>query len=177
MSTEGGRRLHRVEPVAVSRRRFLWTAGALAALVPAVAIRLLAQDAAHGALPVLYVAVAKVPGNSFAGPSHLAHMRGAPELIARSATAADPDLARRLWTASEQLTSVRSRSRMSFSSHEAEPIALAVNMQDRTRDPAVSNLIRPERAARRSRQSAHPGRAVATSKEPTGCQERASCRQ
>jgi NAD(P)-dependent dehydrogenase (short-subunit alcohol dehydrogenase family) len=74
----------------------------------AVAIRLLAQDAEHGALPVLYAAVADVPGNSFAGPSHLAHMRGAPELIARSAAAQDPDLARRLWTASEQLTAVRS---------------------------------------------------------------------
>jgi len=74
----------------------------------AVAIRLLAQDAEHGALPVLYAAVADVPGNSFAGPSHLAHMRGAPELIARSAAAQDPDLARRLWTVSEQLTAGRS---------------------------------------------------------------------
>ena len=74
----------------------------------AVAIRLLAQDAEHGALPVLYAAVADVPGNSIAGPSHLAHMRGAPELIARSAAAQDPDLARRLWTVSEQLTAVRS---------------------------------------------------------------------
>jgi NAD(P)-dependent dehydrogenase (short-subunit alcohol dehydrogenase family) len=73
-----------------------------------IAIRLLAQDAAHGALPVLYAAVAGVPGNSFAGPSRLAHMRGAPELIARSAAAQDADLARRLWTVSEQLTGIRS---------------------------------------------------------------------
>jgi NAD(P)-dependent dehydrogenase (short-subunit alcohol dehydrogenase family) len=72
-----------------------------------VAIRLLAQDASHGALPVLYAAVADIPGNSFAGPSHFAHMRGAPELIDRSAAAQDPDLARRLWTVSEQLTGVR----------------------------------------------------------------------
>jgi NAD(P)-dependent dehydrogenase (short-subunit alcohol dehydrogenase family) len=77
-------------------------------LLWAVALRLLAQDAEHGALPVLYAAVADIPGNSFAGPSHLAHMRGAPELIGRSAAAQDPELARRLWTASEQLTSVRS---------------------------------------------------------------------
>ena len=41
-----------------------------------------------------------------AGPSHLAHMRGAPELIGRSAAAQDPDLARRLWTASGHLTGV-----------------------------------------------------------------------
>jgi len=77
-------------------------------LVWAVAIRLLAQDADHGALPVLYAAVADIPGNSFAGPSHLAHMRGAPELIGRSAAAQDPDLANRLWAVSEQLTGVRS---------------------------------------------------------------------
>ncbi|GAA5033406.1 short-chain dehydrogenase [Actinopolymorpha pittospori] len=77
-------------------------------LLWAVAIRLLAQGADHGALPVLYAAAAAdIPGNSFAGPSHFAHMRGAPELIDRSAAAQDPDLARRLWTVSEQLTGVR----------------------------------------------------------------------
>jgi NAD(P)-dependent dehydrogenase (short-subunit alcohol dehydrogenase family) len=69
--------------------------------------RLFAQDSAHGALPTLYAAVADVPGSSFAGPSHLGHMRGHPQLIPRSATAQDPDLARRLWTASEELTGVR----------------------------------------------------------------------
>jgi NAD(P)-dependent dehydrogenase (short-subunit alcohol dehydrogenase family) len=76
-------------------------------LLWAAAIRLLAQDADHGALPVLYAAVADIPGGSFAGPSHLAHMRGAPELISRSAAAQDPELARRLWTVSEQITGVR----------------------------------------------------------------------
>ena len=74
----------------------------------AVALRLLAQDAGRGALPVLFAAVADLPGNSFAGPRHLAHMRGAPGLIGRSAPAQDPDLARRLWTVSEQLTEVAS---------------------------------------------------------------------
>jgi NAD(P)-dependent dehydrogenase (short-subunit alcohol dehydrogenase family) len=72
----------------------------------AVLVPLLAQDSGHGALPVLYAAVADVPGNSFAGPRHLAHMRGGAELIARSAAAQNPDLARRLWTASEQFTGV-----------------------------------------------------------------------
>jgi NAD(P)-dependent dehydrogenase (short-subunit alcohol dehydrogenase family) len=71
-----------------------------------LAFRWLAQDADHGALPVLYAAVADIPGNSFAGPSRLFHMRGAPELIKRSATAQDPDLARRLWTLSEELTDI-----------------------------------------------------------------------
>jgi NAD(P)-dependent dehydrogenase (short-subunit alcohol dehydrogenase family) len=68
---------------------------------------LLAQSPEQGALPVLYAAVADIPGDSFAGPSHLMHMRGAPELISRSAAAQDPDLARRLWDVSEQLTGVR----------------------------------------------------------------------
>jgi NAD(P)-dependent dehydrogenase (short-subunit alcohol dehydrogenase family) len=69
--------------------------------------RLAAQSPEQGALPTLYAAVADIPGNSFAGPAHLAHMRGAPQLIERSATARDPGLARRLWAASEQLTGVQ----------------------------------------------------------------------
>jgi NAD(P)-dependent dehydrogenase (short-subunit alcohol dehydrogenase family) len=73
----------------------------------AIMIRLLAQDADLGALPTLYAAVADIPGNSFAGPRHFAHMRGAPMLIGRSATAQNADLARRLWAVSEQLTGVR----------------------------------------------------------------------
>ena len=78
----------------------------LADMAWAPALRLLAQDPDHGALPVLFAAVADVPGDSFAGPRHLAHMRGGAELISRSTTAQDPDLARRLWIASEQLTGV-----------------------------------------------------------------------
>ena len=81
-------------------------AGSRPSNLTAFAIRLLAQDADSGALPVLYAAVADIPGNSFAGPRHFAHMRGAPELIGRSATARDTDLARRLWAVSEQLTGV-----------------------------------------------------------------------
>jgi NAD(P)-dependent dehydrogenase (short-subunit alcohol dehydrogenase family) len=69
--------------------------------------RLAAQTPERGALPTLYAAIADIPGDSFAGPSHLGHMRGAPQLIARSAAAKDPELARRLWSASEQLTGVR----------------------------------------------------------------------
>ena len=74
----------------------------------ALALRLLAQDPDHGALPVLYAAEADLPGNSFTGPRHLAHMRGGAEPIKRSAAAQDPHLAQRLWTVSEQLTSARS---------------------------------------------------------------------
>jgi hypothetical protein len=73
-----------------------------------ILLALAGQNPEQGALPSLYAAVTDLPGNSFAGPNHLAHMRGTPELIARSTTAQDPDVARRLWTASEQLTGVRS---------------------------------------------------------------------
>jgi NAD(P)-dependent dehydrogenase (short-subunit alcohol dehydrogenase family) len=69
-------------------------------------VRLLAQSPAQGALPILYAAVADLPGDSFTGPSHLLHMRGAPELIGRSKPARDPELAARLWTVSEKLTGV-----------------------------------------------------------------------
>ena len=74
--------------------------------VARTAVRLLAQNADEGALPVLYAAVADIPGNSFAGPRHLAHMRGGAELINRSATAKDAGLARRLWDISAKLTGV-----------------------------------------------------------------------
>jgi NAD(P)-dependent dehydrogenase (short-subunit alcohol dehydrogenase family) len=69
-------------------------------------IRVAAQNPAAGALPVLYAAVGDLPGGSFTGPEHLMHMRGGAELIKRSRTAEDTELARRLWTASEQLTGV-----------------------------------------------------------------------
>jgi hypothetical protein len=50
--------------------------------------------------------VRKIKSSQPNGRWRLSH--GAPELIGRSAAAQDPDLARRLWTASEQLTGVRS---------------------------------------------------------------------
>jgi NAD(P)-dependent dehydrogenase (short-subunit alcohol dehydrogenase family) len=75
--------------------------------VAKIMVRLLAQGPAPGALPVLYAAVADLPGDSFTGPCHLMHMRGAPELIKRSTRASDPELARRLWSLSEGLTGTR----------------------------------------------------------------------
>jgi NAD(P)-dependent dehydrogenase (short-subunit alcohol dehydrogenase family) len=70
--------------------------------------RLIAQDAAGGALPTLYAAVADIPGGSFAGPSGPfgLGLRGAPRLVGRSAAASDEEAARRLWTVSETLTGV-----------------------------------------------------------------------
>jgi NAD(P)-dependent dehydrogenase (short-subunit alcohol dehydrogenase family) len=68
--------------------------------------RLLAQDAAGGALPTLYAATADLPGNAYAGPSKLGGLRGAPAPCTRSAAAKDPEVARRLWQVSEELTGV-----------------------------------------------------------------------
>ena len=53
--------------------------------------QLLAQDAASGALPTLYAAVADIPGDSFAGPSGPfgLGLRGAPRLVHRSAASRD----------------------------------------------------------------------------------------
>ena len=69
--------------------------------------RLLAQDARGGALPTLYVATAAVAGNTFAGPSGFAGLRGAPAPCSRSKAASDQGTARRLWDISEQMTGVR----------------------------------------------------------------------
>ena len=68
--------------------------------------RLIAQDAASGALPTLYAAVADLPGNTFAGPSGFAEMRGAPAPCPRSEAASDAAVARRLWQVSETLAGV-----------------------------------------------------------------------
>lgn len=61
------------------------------------------QDADAGALPTLYAASEDVPGDTFVGPQHLLHMRGGAQVIGRSRTARDADLARRLWEVSAEL--------------------------------------------------------------------------
>lgn len=68
---------------------------------------LLAQSAAMGALPTLFAATAPgLPGDSFVGPNGFMELRGYPQLVGRSARAADLADAAALWTASEQLTGV-----------------------------------------------------------------------
>ncbi|MXM68516.1 SDR family NAD(P)-dependent oxidoreductase [Streptomyces sp. HUCO-GS316] len=64
----------------------------------------LAQDDKAGALPTLYAATQDLPGASYVGPDGLGEMRGAPTLVGRTPAASDPAAARRLWTASEELT-------------------------------------------------------------------------
>jgi NAD(P)-dependent dehydrogenase (short-subunit alcohol dehydrogenase family) len=81
--------------------------------------RLIAQDENGGAEPTLYAALAEIPGNSFAAPGGFMEQRGAPKLVARTTAAMDPDVARRLWDVSEQLTGV------SYSLGAAAPVAAA----------------------------------------------------
>ena len=76
-------------------------------LLAAIGNRTVAQDEEGGAMPTIYAAVAKIPGNSFAGPGGFMEMRGKPKLVDRSDAAKDTTVARRLWDVSEQLTGVR----------------------------------------------------------------------
>jgi len=69
----------------------------------ALATPLLAHGPEGGSLPTLLAAAGDIPGNSYAGPSRFG-VRGPATLLERSAAAKDPQLARRLWTASEELT-------------------------------------------------------------------------
>ncbi|MFE5895476.1 oxidoreductase [Streptomyces sp. NPDC002285] len=70
--------------------------------------RVFAQDDKAGALPTLYAATQDLPGASYVGPDGLGEMRGAPTLVGRTTAASDAEVARRLWTVSEELTGVSS---------------------------------------------------------------------
>jgi len=67
---------------------------------------LLSQDAAQGALPILYAAVEDLPGGSYVGPTSLNEMHGSPGLASRSSRATDEKLAAQLWQQSERLTGI-----------------------------------------------------------------------
>jgi NAD(P)-dependent dehydrogenase (short-subunit alcohol dehydrogenase family) len=66
--------------------------------------RLFATSAAQGAQPTLFAATADIPGGSYVGPGGRLEMRGTPTLVGRTVAASDPEMARKLWTASAELT-------------------------------------------------------------------------
>jgi NAD(P)-dependent dehydrogenase (short-subunit alcohol dehydrogenase family) len=68
--------------------------------------RLFAQSDERGALATLAAATRDLPGGSYLGPDGFQEMRGYPTLVGRTASAADPELARRLWEESARLTGV-----------------------------------------------------------------------
>ena len=72
----------------------------------AVGNLVLGTSADQGAVPTLVAATADIPGGSYVGPSGPFELRGRPALVGRTAAASDPDLARRLWKASAELTGV-----------------------------------------------------------------------
>jgi NAD(P)-dependent dehydrogenase (short-subunit alcohol dehydrogenase family) len=75
---------------------------AVAALGP-----VLFQSPAMGALPTLRAATdPDVEGGQYYGPDGFAEQRGHPKLVSSSAQSHDEELQRRLWTVSEELTSV-----------------------------------------------------------------------
>ena len=68
---------------------------------------LLAQSAEAGALPQLYAATAPdVEGGEFFGPDGFREARGHPKRVNATSRARDPELGRRLWEVSEELTGV-----------------------------------------------------------------------
>lgn len=71
-----------------------------------VATRLLAQSQEMGSLPTVYAATQDLPGGSYAGPGGRSEARGNPTLVGRTPEASDPDVAGKLWQASEDLTGV-----------------------------------------------------------------------
>jgi NAD(P)-dependent dehydrogenase (short-subunit alcohol dehydrogenase family) len=73
----------------------------------AVGNKLVAQSEEMGALPTLYATSQDIPGNSYVGPDGFMEQRGHPKLVGRNAAAQDADVAKRLWTLSEELTGVR----------------------------------------------------------------------
>jgi len=66
---------------------------------------LVAQSAERGAWPLLYAATAPdIDGGEYVGPGGLANMRGYPTVQSSSERSRDRDVARRLWSVSEDLT-------------------------------------------------------------------------
>jgi NAD(P)-dependent dehydrogenase (short-subunit alcohol dehydrogenase family) len=65
---------------------------------------LVAQSDSQGALPTLAAATRDLPGGSYLGPDGFQEMRGYPTLVGRTPEASDPELAKRVWKASAELT-------------------------------------------------------------------------
>ena len=74
--------------------------------VMGVANRLFAQTDEAGARPTLFAASQDLPGASYVGPDGFAEQRGYPTLVGRTAAASDVEMAKQLWTLSEELTGV-----------------------------------------------------------------------
>ncbi len=75
--------------------------------VMAVGNRLIAQNAAAGALPTLYAAtVPDAPGGAYYGPSGPGELRGYPKRVGSSKASKDREVAAKLWAQAAELTGV-----------------------------------------------------------------------
>jgi NAD(P)-dependent dehydrogenase (short-subunit alcohol dehydrogenase family) len=72
----------------------------------AIGNRLFAQTDEAGARPTLFAATQDLPGASYVGPDGRGEQRGFPTLVGRTAAASDVEMAKRLWTLSEELTGI-----------------------------------------------------------------------
>ena len=72
----------------------------------AIGNRLFAQTDEVGARPILFAATQDLPGASYVGPDGLREQRSYPTLVGRSAAASDVEMAKRLWTLSEEFTGI-----------------------------------------------------------------------
>jgi len=103
------RRLPAGTTIAVAAHPGLAGTGLTRNTPPAAAVlaRLLSQNAAMGALPILRAAAGPgVAGGQYYGPRGLFGTRGYPTLAKSSRQSHDTAIQRRLWTVSEQLTGV-----------------------------------------------------------------------
>jgi NAD(P)-dependent dehydrogenase (short-subunit alcohol dehydrogenase family) len=82
------------------------TGNQIADRVVLLANKIVAQSEEKGALPILFAATQDLPGATYVGPDGRTERRGYPTLVGRSAAASDVELAKQLWTASEELTGV-----------------------------------------------------------------------
>ncbi len=75
--------------------------------IPAFMWRPVTQPADKGALPTLRAATdPDATGGQYYGPDGIGEVKGNPKVVASSAQSRNPDLQRRLWTLSEELTGV-----------------------------------------------------------------------
>lgn len=75
-------------------------------VVMALSNRFIAQSEEIGALSLLYAATQDLAGASYTGPNRFREFRGYPGAASRTAEARDIDVAKRLWTVSEEMTGV-----------------------------------------------------------------------
>jgi len=77
-------------------------------ILMAVMKPILSQDAAHGALPTLYAAVAaEAVAGGYYGPDGIAELKGYPTAVPIPKSALDETVAKRLWAESEHLTRLK----------------------------------------------------------------------